>query len=583
MNKLKAFIENYKSILVLKKSCKKTYNIIRYILIFTITFLTMGLIFTVLFPNETVTENLGYIVMSIITVFLGSFLVATFDAEEVFQKKYRLSYSIKTVLFFKGLEKATIIIIIIRLLLSAYFDLLTPTYLMVMLLLAAIILGGIVITVNYYLKSNYLMLKRIIIDTFSIYLYFLIIPKVIYIEEIHIAFLTYTALLLAALFVRVVLIEYTKFTYVKLNTVKIIFTLILLVIFLTIYNNYNHNVMGKPIIKREFSLDMSDPGGYAYKSLVHEDKIYVLNRRLFVYDFNTGGSEIMYDQVIPGMATNMVIYDNLVHFRYKLDGEETLRYGYINENRELVEEVSTGSCQVEDYMQFGYFHTIPKCLESEEVYLTKDIYYSIKQYKERALFSTIDSRDMYYHPITDLAYDNFVLARLNKGQSFFNSTLKIIDVTESSETDRQHLSIPKDIEVIKLMDIKDDVMTFTYGDSIFNSRSTDYIMTYDAEGKLFEYIEVFHPYIFYDADDEHIYLITIGDYETANYIIYVLDKEHFSTFVMPKYSIRSDSPSLIPVFDREQKLNPTLEILFSVMIFTMIIIPPLTIDDEKKL
>jgi hypothetical protein len=328
---------------------------------------------------------------------------------------------------------------------------------------------------------------------------------------------------------------------------------------------------------------MSQPGGNAYNSIVYDNKIYVLNRYLFVYDLETGGSEIMYEEVIPSMDTNMVLYDNAIHFKYQASGEEDLRYGFINENNELVEEVIESSCQVEDYMEFYSYRPIPKCLGSKDIYLTEDIYYSIEANRERSLISTISTWEIIYHPFTDLAYDNYVLAKLNVGQSFFNSTLKIIDVTISGETERQHLKIPKDTRTIKLMDIENDLMTFGYTDSSFHStRSTDYIMTYDANGMLLEYLDIYHPYIDYDTDDENIYLITIGDSETFAYKIYVLDKEHFVTFVMPKYTIRSEEVSLIPSFDREEKVNLTLEIIFSVMVISIIVIPSIRPIDEKN-
>ncbi|BCR35733.1 hypothetical protein [Mariniplasma anaerobium] len=583
MNKIKAFIASYKSILMLKKTLNKTYNIKRYILVYTITFLTMGLIFTVLFPSDTITENLGYVVMSVITIFLGSFLVALYDAEEVFKKRYKLSYSIKTVLFFEGLEKATTIFIIMSLLLSKYFELLAPTYLVVMLFVAAIILGIVVLIVNRSLKDNYSISKSIIIDSVSIYLFFMIIPKVIYIEQIFYAFVVYSLLLLGLLLVKLLLLEYTKFTFIKFKTIKAMFFITLIIIFFTIYNIYDHNVMGKPIIKREFNLDMSDPGGIAYNSLVHEDKIYVLNRRLFVYDLDTGGSEIMYDQVVPGLATNMVVYDDAVHFRYQVSGEEDLGYGYINEAGELIEEVSESSCQVEDYMQltkFGY--TIPKCLGSEDIYLTEDIYYSVDEDRQRALFSTIDTWEIYSYPFTALAYDNYVLAKLNVGQSFFNSTLKIIDVTISGETERQYLKIPKNTSNIKLMDIDQDLMTFIFANNNYISSSVDSMMTYDANGKLLEYLDIYYPYIDYDADDENIYLIFIGDNETFAYKIYVLDKEHIATFVMPKYSKRSEVAFSNPSFDREEKVNLVFEIIFSVMVITIIVVPGVRNNNQKN-
>lgn len=583
MNKFKQFIENYKSILTLKKTYNNTLNIKRYTLIYIITFLTMGIIFTIFYPSDTITENLGYVVMSIITVFLGSFLIALFDAEETFQKTYKLSYSIKTVLFFKGLEKATLFLIIISLLLNKYFQLLAPTYLVVLSYLITIVLSIVVLIVNLYLKDNYAMTKSIISDAISIYLFFIIISKLIYIEQIFYAFLIYSFLMLGLIYLRLILLTYTKFTFSKLKAIKVLFFTILFVIFFNIYNKYDHNVMGKPIIKRTISLDMSQPGGNAYNSIVYDNKIYVLNRYLFVYDLETGGSEIMYEEVIPSMDTNMVLYDNAIHFKYQASGEEDLRYGFINENNELVEEVIESSCQVEDYMEFYSYRPIPKCLGSKDIYLTEDIYYSIEANRERSLISTISTWEIYLHPFTNLAYDNYVLAKLNVGQSFFNSTLKIIDVEMSGETTRQHLKIPKDTRTIKLMDIENDLMTFGYTDSSFHStRSTDYIMTYDANGMLLEYLDIYHPYIDYDTDDENIYLITIGDSETLAYKIYVLDKEHFVTFVMPKYSIRSEEVSLIPSFDREEKVNLTLEIIFSVMVISIIVIPSIRPIDEKN-
>jgi hypothetical protein len=569
MNKIKQFIDTYRSILVLKKSHSYRSNLKRYILVYAITFFTMGLIFSLVFPGDAMTENLTYVVMATITTFLGSFLVALFDEEETYQKTNKLSYSIKTVMFFKGLEKATIIFISMSFIVNTYFKLLAPTYLIVMLFVIAIILFSIMLLVNQHMRKTYAFIKHILIDSISTYLFFIIVSRVIYIENIFIAFVTYALILLCLISIKNILKTYEKPIFTKLNIIKNICFAILIVAFITLYNADNHNVLGKPIINNVIDLEMSNPGGIGYKVLILDEKVYVLNRHLYVYDLNTGGNEVAYLNVIANEFTSMLVYDNRVHVRYGFIGDEPVKYGYFDQSDTFVEEDVDASCIEDDFLQLGYTYTLPMCLPTEQnIYLTEDIYYLEDTLEPRALSSTIDYGSYFSNPITRIAYDNYMLAKLNTNQLVFNANLKLYDVTETNETYKQTLRILNKTQTINLMNIENDISTFIYG----NDDQTSTVMTYDSFGNVLEYLNVYDRYMDFQTDDENIYIITLAD-DTFNYQIHVLNKYHYVDFVMPKF-INTDDDGVMLNFMPQSTIHLSLEIIFSLMIVWVICIPP---------
>ena len=607
MKLLNQFIAQYDAILERKQVEEIPQNPVAFLLYFTIPYITMGIIFYIFFPSETLLENLPYVVMAATTMFLGSFLFALYHQEENAKKVLPYRYSFVPYVTMKGLEKLFIYVASTVLILREFLDLYVPTYLYVLLDGILIVVGICILVVTVLQHKLDGLIGRMILQPILIGLTFITLQMALYIEDILIAFTVYTSIIYLGFWGRVFFNNHPfRFTnaYVRLKIVVLVIAFLLVYIF---QYEVDREIKGKPHILTSYTLEQHTTIGDITDFVIFNDQIYFINSAfLQVADVDTG--ELLH--VISGISyiddySQLILYDDILHV-VTIDEEQNTHQYQITSDWTVTEESVDYRCSVGDPLEIelGTYNTqtidyiVQKCPTTEGTYFDKSIFYNPELKGLSTIINPLTStyiagKEVEY--FNNSSYRDYLFASLVNEVETSPSTgyleivdtkLTITDVRNNQQTvfatpvlvfqDNRTMSAIRDF--IKM----DTGYIFALSASRYSNFITSPIVTYRENGQLVEFVRpITHHVQFYN---DRIYLT----YKTDDgYEVYVLPQEDYASMVMPVYAKTSNDNefSTTPFGNRYSETVQTGWIFNSFTTLLMLLIigtPPIVIETKEE-
>ncbi len=542
-------IEKIEKNLIQINEHKKNQNFVfhkkPYLLGYLISFVTMGLIFYYLYPEQLYLPSVSYVTLSTIFLFTVSHLVGTYIVDLQFQASSNIKYNSKYVLLEELLITLTPNILIAYFVYQSTFKRLVGTIDITVLGLLGIISLGLLVAYIYKIAkrsvSTIAMIERIILTTLFVQVLFYLAPNVLILDTLK--FIIIVLLIVHTLkffFKHKQIRNQKRYNWVKGSV------LVLTVILTSVNLMFTPLIFWtKPIVDSTIQIDSNSlTNNYKEQMIIHGDYIYLHSlgydsledvEKDYISIFDLDGKEKAVHSFTSD-ETTMFLFDDQVRIVVKM-GDVIQQYN-LADGINISNNSYSGIC------------------EEDETQLRLEIDYELSYVTDICLQDTF----------TDVVFrDQTSVVLVNEDNDVFTVSSDFISLYDNQYRYSNNSVLVTEnnkLEIFSYMALNTNSDNSVFFDnSIELNGSSTLTLNDELMSKVFYDYKSSEIYDFY-VDDNYFYLVTGADIQEMKYLsVYDLEGNFISslgfesmvyTFYEENIYFLSDQPDRFEVY----KINP---------------------------